>query len=51
MDELNSISNDLYDEYIIGIPESELTNEEKEKKTQIENNKKIYKKYFLIDLI
>ncbi len=39
---LNSISEDLYDEYILGLPENALSNEEKEKRQLVINNKKIY---------
>ena len=39
---LNSISEDLYDEYILGLPNNLLTNEERQKRELIVNNKKIY---------
>lgn len=39
---LNAISEDLYNEYILGLPENTLSNEEKEKQIQIAHNKKIY---------
>jgi|LauGreDrversion4_2_1035121.scaffolds.fasta_scaffold339990_2 hypothetical protein len=39
---LNSISDDLYDEFILGLPENALSNEEKEKRQLVINNKKIY---------
>ncbi len=39
---LNSISEDLYDEFILGLPNNALSNEEKEKRQLLINNKKIY---------
>ncbi len=39
---LNSISEDLYDEFILGLPANALSNEEKEKRQLVINNKKIY---------
>ena len=39
---LYSISEDLYDEFIIGMPETVLSNQEKQKKELVINNKKIY---------
>ena len=39
---LNSISEDLYDEYILGLSENALSNEEKKKRELLINNKKIY---------
>jgi len=39
---LQSISEDLYDEFILGLPEQALSNDEKQKRELIINNKKIY---------
>lgn len=39
---LNAISEDLYDEFILGLPPIALSNEEKQKRELIVNNKKIY---------
>lgn len=39
---LYAVSEDLYDEFILGLPEASLSNEEKQKRQLIANNKKIY---------
>ena len=39
---LHSISQDLYDEYILGLPQDSLSHEEKQKRELVMNNKKIY---------
>lgn len=39
---LHSISQDLYDEYILGLSHEGLSNEEKQKRELVINNKKIY---------
>jgi hypothetical protein len=39
---LTAISDDMYDEYVMGLPQDSLSNEEKQKRETIINNKKIY---------
>ena len=39
---LHSISTDLYDEYLLGVPLDRLSNEERQKVNLVINNKKIY---------